>query len=206
MFFLGLDFIISSLVWLLAIGIFVFAFRKQIKKFFYKQTSFDIFITELKKYLAKTYPKVNFSFDIIEKSKSEPNPDARKYIILDNIIDQFMKLELDSSKYPQATPLNLQWSSYVFNCEPNRNKLPSDWQKRKQALLQRDNNLCFRCSRKLNTSTASIYMLRSLEQNGKYNLENLVPVCKDCEKILNKDSKKLGHLNIKDELYQLVEN
>ena len=204
MMYLGLDFIISSLLWLCGIGIFVFAFRKQIIKFFYKKTSFDIFLSELKQYLLNRYPKIKFNFDIVEKSKSEPNPDARKYIILDNIIDQYLKIELDKEKYPKITPLDLQWSSYVFNCEPNRNKQPNDWIQRKQALLQRDDNLCFRCSHLLNISSVSIYMLRSLEQHGKYNLENLIPVCKDCEKVLSNDQKKLTHLKIKDELYQLV--
>jgi len=49
-------------------------------------------------------------------------------------------------------------------------------------------------------------MIRSLEDGGKYYLENLIPVCKDCEKILSKNSKKMKYLNIKDDLYSLVKN
>ncbi|MEA3552962.1 MAG: HNH endonuclease signature motif containing protein [Campylobacterota bacterium] len=199
--FLGLDFIISSLIWLLIVILFVFIFRKHLKKFFYKDISFDVFYKNLKNYLEEKYPNIKFDFSILETSKSEPNPNARKYLILDDIINQYNSLKLDSSKYPKATPQNLQWSSYIFNSEPNRNKLPSDWVQRKNALLTRDDKRCFRCSTQIDLNSIQIHMIRSLENGGKYFLENLIPMCKDCDKIINKKAK---HLDIKDNLYALV--
>ncbi len=199
--FLGIDFIVSSIMWLLVVILFAFVFRKHLKKFFYKDISFDIFYKNLRSYLLETYPEVKFDFSIIETSKSEPNPNARKYIILDDIINQYSSLKLDSSKYPSVSPQNLQWSSYIFNSEPNKDKIPKDWVKRKNALLIRDNKKCFRCSTKVDLNTIQIHMIRSLEKGGKYFLENLIPMCKDCDKILNK---KIKHLDIKENLYELV--
>lgn len=188
-------------MWLLVVILFAFVFRKHLKKFFYKDISFDIFYKNLRSYLLETYPEVKFDFSIIETSKSEPNPNARKYIILDDIINQYSSLKLDSSKYPSVSPQNLQWSSYIFNSEPNKDKIPKDWVKRKNALLIRDNKKCFRCSTKVDLNTIQIHMIRSLEKGGKYFLENLIPMCKDCDKILNK---KIKHLDIKENLYELV--
>lgn len=173
-------------------------------KLFYGKTSFDLFINRLKEYLKKTYPKINFNFDIIELSKSQPNPQTRKYIIIDNIIDQYQKIKLDSSKYPQSTPKQLQWGSYVFNSEPNKEKLPKDWLQRKSALLTRDHQKCFRCSKKLTVNKTEIHMIRDLKSGGKYFLENLIPICKDCYKLLNIDTKKLNHLDIKDDLLDIA--
>lgn len=206
MMYLGWDFVISSLLWLTAIGLFLYFFRKQIFRFFYGATGFSDFISQLKIYLEKNYPGIKFDYAIIELSKSEQNPQSRKYLIVDDIISQYMKLKLDSSKYPQATPKELHWGSYVFESEPNRDKLPKDWMKRKNALLLRDNHRCFRCTKPLTINTVDIHMIRSLKEGGKYFLENLIPVCKDCEKVLSKDSKKLNHLDIKEDLYDIVKS
>ncbi|MEA3512119.1 MAG: HNH endonuclease signature motif containing protein [Campylobacterota bacterium] len=203
MYFLGLDFIISSLIWLIVIVAFVFTFRKVIFKRFYKHETLDIFLGKLKGYLKKTYPDITFNFSIIKESLEEPNPNLRKYIIADDIINQFYSLKLDKIKFPKSTPQKLHWSSYIFNSEPNKNKLPSDLSKRVNALLLRDNKKCFRCSKHIDMYTANIYMIRKLEDGGKYYLENLLPLCKDCDKILNNKSTTL---NIKDELYDIIED
>jgi len=202
MYFLGLDFIISSTILLIVVFLFVFLFKEQIKRFFYRNSPFELFLIRLKSYLEKTYPDILFDYSIVDKTKSEPNPDARMYMIIEHILQEYFDLILDESKFPSTTPQNIQWGSYVFNCEPNRNKLPNDWMQRKHALLQRDNKKCFRCSKKLDINTVQIYMIKSLKDNGKYNLENLIPICKDCEHILNQDKAK--HLDIKEDLEDIV--
>jgi hypothetical protein len=202
----GSDFIISSLIWLCIVLLFVFTFRHQLKKLFYKKTPFDIFLNKLKNYLEKNYPKINFDFSIIETSKKEENPDTRKYLIIDNIIDQYLALKIENKPSPKPISKNLQWQSYTFNCEPNRDKLPPDWIQRKNALLIRENGVCFRCNKHITIETSDIHMLRSLDQGGKYYLENLVPVCKDCKRVLSKDPKKLNHLDIKDDLQAIAKN
>ena len=112
-----------------------------------------------------------------------------------------MKLELDKEKFPKPISKELQWGSYTFNCEPNKDKLPKDWMQRKSALLIRDKKKCFRCSKKLDINSVHVHMIRALEEGGKYYLENLLPVCRDCEKIL---TKRVKSLDIKDQLYDLV--
>jgi hypothetical protein len=202
--FLGLDYIVSSLVWLSVIFALVFTFRKHIAKLFYPQTSLDLFVGKLKHYLQENYPKIKFDLSIIETSKIEKNPDARKYMIIGNILQQYNNLKLDSNKFPQSTPTSLRWDSYIFNCEPDKDKLPPDWAKRKNALIIRDHKRCVRCSKLVTLNTISIHLIRPLSEGGKYYLENLISVCKDCEKILSNDSKKMTTLQIKDDLEHIV--
>ncbi|MEA3353842.1 MAG: HNH endonuclease signature motif containing protein [Campylobacterota bacterium] len=202
MHFLGLDFIVSSIFWLILVFLFIFIFKEQIKKLLYGASTFDLFLTKLKTYLKKTYPKIKFNFDIIEESKIEENPSTRKYLIADNIVTQFIALKIDPSSYPSGTPSNIHWSGYAFHCEPNKDKLPKDWAQRKQALLARDKKVCFRCGKNITAANMEVHMIRGLDQGGKYFLENLLPVCKDCHKLL--DHKKINYLQIKDDLYDIV--
>jgi len=206
MYFLGTDYIISSLIWLFLIFSFVFTFRKQIMKYFYPEASLDLFISKIKSHLKKTYPNIKFDFAIIEHSEKEKNPELRKYMIADEMIDQYKRLQIDKSKYPETTAKKLQWSSYVFNCEPDRDKLPKDWIQRKNALCLRDNKRCFRCSTTLDMSNIFPKLIRPLKEGGKYHLENLIPLCSDCDKILDDNPKRSSYLNIKDTLYEIVEN
>jgi len=207
MYFLGTDYILSSLLWLIGIGAFVFTFRKPIMKLLYKKATLDLFITKLKIYLSKTYPDITFDYSIIEQTKDEPNPELRKYAIADDMIDQYKRIEIKTSKYPKNTPKDLQWSSYLFNCEPNKDKLPKDWMQRKNALFVRDHKKCFRCSTHVDLNTIHPKMIRPLKDGGKYYLENLISLCPDCDRLLSDDPKKKnGFLNIKDKLYQISES
>lgn len=201
---LGLDFILSSLIWFSVVGVFVFAFRKHLKKLFFGATSYDLFLNKIKTYLTQNYPGFKPDFSIVEDSKDEPNPVTRKYLITDNIVEQFLNIKIDPSKYPKSTPQNLQWGTYVVNSEPNRDKLPPDWVQRKNALIQRENKTCLRCSKHIDINTIQIHMIRPLEKGGKYFLENLLGVCKDCEKILSQNPKKMKFFDIKDDLHRIV--
>lgn len=201
--FLGTDYIVSSIIWLILIVAFVFTFRNHLKKLFYKKTTFDTFISKLKTYLEKTYPNTSFDFSIIDQSKKEQNPDTRKYLIVDNIIEQFIAKKLPPLN-PKPISKDLQWSNYTFNCEPVRDKLPNDWMQRKNALLVRDNKSCQRCGKKLELDFCDIHLIKSVKEGGKYYFENLILVCKDCKKILLNDPKKLNFLEIKDDLYEIV--
>jgi len=206
MYFLGTDYIVSSLLWLLAIFAFVFTFRKHIMKLFYPKTTLDLFLSKLKTHLSKTYPDIKFDFTIIEISKSEKNPELRKYMIADDMIDQFHRIKIDKERYPKTTPQELQWSSYVFNSEPHRDKLPKDWAQRKNALFLREHRKCFRCSTYIDLSSLYPKLIRPLKDGGKYYLENMIPLCSDCDKLLSDNPKKSSFLNIKDTLYEIVEN
>ena len=204
--FLGTDFIISSILWLIIVFSFMFFFRKKIFRFIYKQTDFDKFLLILKNHLKETYPQIEFDFSYLDSIKNEPNPDVKKYGLIDNIINQYFDLQLSIKKLP-TTPTNQLWSSYAFNSKPNKNKLPEDWLQRKSVLFQRDNKTCQRCFKKLNSKDADIFMIKPLDQNGQYYFENLILLCQDCTKIENHKRDKttnIKYLNIKEELYSLV--
>ena len=205
MVYLGYDFIISSLLWLFGIAIFVFTFRKQILKIIYPHITFDLFISKLKIYLDKTYPLIKFDLSVIEQSNDDKNKDSRTYTIIDSILKQYRSLKVEQSKIPQSTPQSLQWSGYVFNCEPNKDKLPPDWIKRKNALIIRDHKQCSRCSKTVTLNNIKIHMIRSIKNGGKYHLENLIAVCKDCKVILDNDVKKIHQLDIKNDLNLIVQ-
>lgn len=204
--YLGLDFIILSIVLLLSISFVLYYFRIEIKRIFYKEAFYDVFIIELMEILKTNYSYIHFNLNIIEDSKSQSNPIARKYIILDDIIKQFSKVELDKTRYPKSTPPNLHWNGYTFNSEPNKKKLPIDWKQRKNALLTRDAQRCFRCGNNINLSNTQIHLIKSLETGGKYFLENLLPICNDCNKILTLSfpNEKIKFLDIKEKLYSLI--
>lgn len=202
--FLGLDYIISSLIWLLVIFSIVFVFREHIKNYFYPQVSLDLFLSKLKHYLNENHPKIPFDFSIIEETKNEKNPDIRKFAIVGSMIEQYKKYPLKQADYPQATPTSLRWDSYVFNCEPNKDKLPPDWEKRKNALIIRDKKSCLRCGKKVTQFTIAVHLIRPLSDGGKYHLENLLSLCKDCEKVLSKDPKKIATLQIKEDLEEIA--
>jgi len=205
MYFLGTDYIISSLLWLIGIGAFVYVVKDPILKYFNNKGNFKEFTNKVKAYLEETYPKVKFDYTIITTTNNEPDEELRKNMVVDDIVDQYKKLQLDKNKYPKSTNASKLWNSYTFNCEPNRNKLPPDMPQRINALLTRENQQCFRCSIKIKITSANFFMILSLEKGGKYQLENLVPVCKDCKKILDNDTKNLSFLKIKDDLYEILE-
>ncbi|MCK5293922.1 MAG: HNH endonuclease [Arcobacteraceae bacterium] len=204
--FLGNDFIISSSIWLIVVFTFIFTFRKKIFSFYYKESDFDKFVTLLKEYLDETYPKINFNFHFVETLEDEPNPDAKKYALIDNIINQYITLELNST-HNKSIPTNKLWGSYTFNSKPNKTKLPEDWLQRKALIFERDEKTCQRCSKKTTIQESDIFMLTPLEKGGQYYFENLLLVCIDCMKIENHKrdtSLNLKYLDIKDELYSLV--
>ena len=206
MYFLGTDYIISSLLWLLAIFAFAFTFRKHIMKLFYTPVTLDLFTSKLKTFMKKNYPDIKIDYSIIEVSETEENPELRKYMIADEMIEQFNKIELNKNRYPKTTAKELQWGSYIFNSEPNKDKLPTDWIKRKNALCVRENMKCFRCSTHIDMNNIYPKMIIPLKDGGKYYLENLIPLCSDCDKIVNNNSQKASFLNIKDSIYDIVEN
>ena len=204
--FLGNDFVISSSIWLVVVFAFMFVFRKKIFSFYYKEDDFGKFLNILKIHLNETYPKIKFNFHFLETLEDEPNPDAKKYALIDNILNQYRTLNLDSVQ-KKSIPSSKLWSSYAFNSKPNKTKLPEDWLQRKAIVFERDEKTCQRCSKKIPIKESDMFLLTPLENGGQYYFENLLLLCLDCMKIENqkRDEKlNLKYLDIKDELYSLV--
>ncbi len=200
--FWGLDFIISATILIVVAFTILYIYRDKIRRFFYKETNFDLFIKKLKGYLLTNHPKINFDFRIIENSQSEQNPLARCYIIIDNIINQFTNKDIKINGSNKAITQNNLWDSYTFNAKPIGNKLPDDWAKRKLIVAQRDKNICQRCGAYTKPETTHLFLVKSIKDGGQFYLENLVIICKNCHRVTT--NKDLKYLDIRDNLNSLV--
>lgn len=207
--YLGADFSISSIILLAIVFSAIFTLRKKIFFFYYKETDMDLFLKQLDETLKTTYPKIQFDFKYLEKIKDEPNPDAKKYALIDNIISQYEALDFQIKNSNKSVPSNLLWSSYAFNSKNVKNRLPEDWLLRKNAIFERDEKTCQKCSKKLHLKESDILFIKPLEKGGDFYLENMILVCNDCAKIekykLDK-STKIKYLEIREELYKLVKD
>ncbi len=200
--FLGTDFIFSSIAWIVLIFLLLFIFRKKIFKKFYKNSDFNLFIKHTKDYLKENHSKIKFDYKITEGSSSEPNPTARAYIVIDNLIEQFLNATIDINLSHQPLAQNQLWDGYTFNAKPNGTKLPPDWAKRKNIVLQRDKNICQRCGTHTKVENAHLFLIKSIKNGGQFYVENLIILCNDCHKATT--YKNLKYLNIKDELNSFV--
>ncbi len=200
--FLGNDFIISSTILIVVIFSLLYIFRKRIFKFYYKETDFDLFIRQIKRYLQENHPKINFNYKILISSLNIENPQTRCYIIIDNLVDQFINAKINTNFIPHSISQNQLWDSYTFNAKPVGTKLPDDWAKRKMVAAQRDNNICQRCGKHTKPETTYLFLLKSIKDGGQFYLENLIIICRDCHRVTTK--KDLKYLDIKDELNAFV--
>ncbi len=207
--YLGADFSISSTILLLGVIGTVFTFRKKIFFFLYKETDMDLFLRQLDEKLKATYPKLTFDFRYLEKIENEPNPDAKKYALIDNIINQYEAISYTPTYSKKQIPANALWDSYAFNSKNIKNKLPDDWKLRKNAIYERDEKTCQKCSKKMPLKDSDILFVKPLEKGGDFYLENMVLVCNDCAKIekykLDK-TQSVKFLEIREDLYSLVKD
>ncbi|MDD2697671.1 MAG: hypothetical protein PHF17_02585 [Arcobacteraceae bacterium] len=207
--YLGADFSILSMILLIGVLSLVITFRKKIFFFIYKETDMDLFLRQLDEKLKTTYPKLKFDFRYLDKIQDEPNPDAKKYALIDNIINQYEALEFTAKHSNKSIPSNMLWSSYAFNSKNIKNKLPEDWLLRKNAIFERDEKICQKCSKKLQPKDSDILFVKPLEKGGDFYLENMILVCNDCAKIekykLDK-TQSVKFLEIREDLYSLVKD
>ena len=204
--YLGIDFSIFSTLWLIGVFVFIFSFRKKIFRFLYKDADMEKFLFKLKSYLKETYPKIKFDYDYLDTLNDEPNPDAKKYALIDHIINQYVTYKFNPS-VQKSVPANLLWTSYVFDSKPNKDKLPKDWLKRKTVVFERDNKTCQRCSKKTDIKDSDLYLIKPIKKGGNYYLENLILLCNDCSKIEKHkldSSVNIKYLKIKEKLYSIV--
>ncbi len=201
--FLGNDFIISSTILIVVIFSLLYIFRKKIFKAYYQEIDFDLFYKQIKEYLKTNHPKINFNYKIITSSQNELNPQTRCYTIIDNLVEQFINTDIDTNFTPSPISQNQLWDSYTFNAKPIGTKLPDDWAKRKMVAAQRDKNICQRCGIHTKPENTHLFLLKSIKDGGQFYLENLIIICKDCQKVTTK--KDLKYLDIKDELNSFVQ-
>ncbi len=187
---LGWDFSIAAIIVILSL-IPLYFYRDKIYRFIYGPSNLDQFLDFARIHLKNTYPKIPFVFDkILIETKMEPNEKTRAILIAENLLSQYIAFEYNPNTRP---PLDhdLIWTNYRENCIPNKDKLPSDWSKRKEFTWQRDNRGCLRCGQQISLDDARVTLLKPLEEGGQYNFENLQTLCLDCYKIVH--SKNSNH-------------
>jgi hypothetical protein len=200
MFFLGYDFIILSLLLFVAIVIFLFSYRKKIFSKYYQDINSNSFTTKIKTYLTTTYPKFEFDFTVLQMKQNNQNPDTFVYLIVDEFIKQYIQKDI-KIVIKQGINKDDLWSEYTFLSNPIKEKLPTDWLKRKKLVFKRDKNICLRCSKTCEINNSVLALNRPLKDGGKYYIENLYTLCRDCNKIKSNNTKEL---DIKQELYKFT--
>jgi len=202
---LDLNFIIIGTLIIISL-IPLYIYKDKIIHLIYKKNDFNSFVNDIRIYLKQHYPKIKFDIQqAVEDTKTEQNPNTRLILVIENLIWQFI-----NHKYTSKTkdPINkeLLWSNYLENCKPNKDKLPTDWSKRKEFTWQRDKHICQRCGLKLKLDDAKVVLLKPIKDGGQYNFENLETLCNDCNKILKSSdlSKTAKSLNIFDNLMNKV--
>jgi len=203
--FLSMSFSIILFILFICILILIYIVRK--KKISSNESDIELFVKQLDEKLKTTYPKMVFDFKYLEKIKNEQNIELKKYALLDNILDQYKKIQFTPVTFNKPISSNLLWSSYAFNSKNVKNKLPEDWLLRKNAIYERDKKICQRCSKKIQAKDIDILFVKPLEKGGDFYLENMILVCTDCAKVEKHkidETQSLNFLKIREDLYQLV--
>ena len=154
--------------------------------------------------MQKHHPKIDFDYSIIEKTKNEVNLKIRETLIVEDIINQFFNYDY-SIKTQNDIPREKHWINYEEKSKSNP-KYPSDWLLRKEFAWKRDNKSCNRCGNNLTLNESHTHFAKDIKDGGGYNLENIVILCVDCNKILNSQNPKntISSLVLNDKLMVFV--
>ncbi len=202
---LGTDFsILASL--LIACLIPLYIYREKIFSAKYENNgSFTLFLKDIKSHMQNNHPKIHIEYStIIEKTKNELSLEIRETLIVEEVVKQFFNFE-----YLKRTQTTVQkeklWANYTDKSLSN-SKYPSDWTQRKEAAWRRDNKCCNRCGINIDLKDTHTNFVREIKDGGGYNLENIIILCSDCNKILTSTNPKntMASLILSDKLMSFV--
>lgn len=193
--------IISSLIPL-------YIYRKEIYQRLYKQGDIKKFIRDVDSYLSAHYPKINFNFNIVDKVEDEKDIRIKETLIVEDLVGQFAYHEYEL--YTQKSiPKDKIWKGYDTNSKLLKdNKLPIDWQQRKEAAWFREEGKCNRCGTKSKLVDSNALLAKQMRNGGGFNLENIVILCKDCTRVIKSSNleRTRKDLAILDNLMRKVTN
>ncbi|MBI3873724.1 MAG: HNH endonuclease [Arcobacter sp.] len=184
----------------------ILIFRKRIFPFYYRNEELRTFYNNVQNKLKILYPNIKFELSYIKSLDKTLSMNAKKYLILDDAILQYINYPFKPTNN-KFIPQSSLWSSYTFNSKTYNKKLPEDWLLRKGAIFERDEKKCKRCGKIVTITECDLMFVKSLENGGDYYLENMILVCNDCSKIEHhkKDETiNIKYLNIKTDLYGIV--
>lgn len=202
---LGLEFVIYATIMVFCL-LPLYIYREKIFKSQVSQIDdFSLFIKDVKLHMIKYYPKIKINYSIIEKTKNEQNIKLRENLIIEDIVEQFFNYEY-KIKTQETVSRDKLWVGYDEK-SISTPKLPSDWQQRKEIAWRRENKSCSRCGQLLiNLNDAHTIFVRQIKDGGGFNLENIVILCSDCNKIVNSTNEKntIHSLLLNDKLMLFV--
>lgn len=169
-----------------------------------KDDDFSGFIKDLRFYMEKHHPKIKIDYSIIEKTKNELNVKSRESLVIENIVTQFFNHSY--SKQTQAgIPRESHWINYEEKSKSNP-KYPNDWSFRKEFAWKRDNKCCNRCGNFIELNNAYSCFVKEIPHGGGYNIENIIILCIDCNKIVNSQitNHTISSLVINDKLISFI--
>jgi hypothetical protein len=199
-----MDFVIySSLMVACLIPLYIYR-EKFFSAKYENNDNFNVFLKDLKFYMQKHHPKIHIEYSIVDKTKNELNLTIRETLIIENIVNQFFTHEYQI-KTQKGIPREKYWISYEEKSKSNP-KYPNDWQIRKEFAWKRDDKSCNRCGNPLNLNDAHTLFVKDIKDSGGYNLENILILCVDCNRILNSQDQKhlLSSLVVGDKLMTLI--
>lgn len=201
---LDFKFIIASSI-LLAFIIPLYIYRKKVFAFAYKKGGIEQFILDIKLHMKKEHPKIPIDYSIIDETKNEKDIRIRETLIVEDIINQFYNHEYLKMTQAMVSKDKL-WNNYN-ELSSNNLKVPSDWKRRRELAHSRDNEKCNRCGTKSKFENSHTIFVKDIKDGGGYNLENLITLCSDCNRILNSQNPKntMSSLNLNDKLMVFVE-
>ncbi len=186
----------------------LYIYRKEIYNRFYKQGDIKKFIRDVDSYLSTNHPRIRFNFNILKKVENEKDIRIKETLIVEDLVGQFVYHEYELYTQKSVTKDKL-WNGYDSNSKLLKdNKLPIDWQQRKEAAWLREEGKCNRCGTKSKLVDSQVLLAKQMRNGGGFNLENIVVLCNDCTRVIKSSNleKTRKDLLILDNLMRKVAN
>ena len=170
-----------------------------------KLDKFQLFLDLVNSYLKREYPSINFDLSLYENNEEQDNLKIQKAMLIDEVIRQFADFKWEK-RTQKSVKKDLIWSGYGINSQPNK-KIPQDFLRRKELVFFREQGTCNRCGNVMDKiQKSSIILAQESDENGGYNIENLILLCSSCYNLTQNQDKSFSEipLRIRDDLYDLI--
>ena len=170
-----------------------------------KLDKFQLFLDLVNSYLKREYPSINFDLSFYKDKKEEDNLKVQKATLIAEVIRQFADFHWEK-KTQKSVKKEILWSGYGVNSQPSK-KIPQDFLRRKELVFFREEGICNRCGNIMDKiQKSSIILAQESDENGGYNVENLILLCSSCYNLTQNQDKSFSEipLRIRDDLYDLI--
>ena len=170
-----------------------------------KFNRFQLFVDLVNSYLKREYPNITFDLSFYENNEEEDKLKVQKAILIYEGRRQLADFKWEK-RTQKSVKKDLIWSGYGINSQPNK-KIPQDFLRRKELVFFREQGSCNRCGNVMDKiQKSSIILAQESDENGVYNVENLILLCSNCYNLIQNQDKSFSEisLRIRDDLYDLI--